>query len=52
MNIGRMKTARKHGICATRCSSSSAKSMFCSGTIAAAKSRRGAALQKSAIQSL
>jgi hypothetical protein len=47
-----MKTARKHGIRATRCNSSSAKSMFCSGNIAAAKSRCGAALQNSAIQSL
>ena len=52
MNMGRRKAPRKHGMRATRRNSSTAKSMFWSGTIAAAKSRSGAAAQKSAIQSL
>src|SRR5499427_6342502 len=37
-----MKTARKEGMRATRCNSSSAKSMFCSGNTAAPNNRCGA----------
>jgi hypothetical protein len=47
-----MKTARTDEVPDIRASSSSAKSMFCSGKIAAANTRSGAALQKSMAQSL
>jgi len=48
---GRINTARTDEMRATRCISLSAKSMFCSGNIAATNRRFGAALQKSPIQS-